>query len=399
MPIVFVHGVNTRKDADYDKAVSDRDALFKGVLLPAAGRPDTDVWNPYWGDDGAAFAFDLGCVPTGLENAVRLGPAGEASFTYLAAAVTASVPETPREDALVLTLARHNFVAALDVLYTAAARSADQEGESELGVFAAQIAQYALAHEAASPDWLTTLDNDDELIAQLQQHIGRPPGAGEPSVELGFGSTVWNWVSEGAEHVGREAGAFLGKPAWNAMRELVVPTVPRFLGDIFVYLKARGEETTPGPIVSTVISDLREAAKKSTASDPLIVIGHSLGGVIAYDILSGFASDVSVDLLCTVGSQVALFEEMKAYSSSDSTITAASGRKVDKPADISRWINVFDYNDILSYKLDPVFTVAPPNVNDWDYPTGNLLHAHGAYFGQPSFYRRLGVRIGEVLPP
>ncbi|MFD0123836.1 hypothetical protein [Streptomyces virginiae] len=396
MPVVFIHGVNTRKALGYDKAVAHRDALFRNVFLPAAHLVDTDVFNPYWGDNGAAFAFDLGCVPTKDEEVLELGPRGDATFASLAAAAAASVPETPQEGALVLTLARHNFVAALDVLYAAAVASADSGNELELAAFAASISQYALAHEQVDPGWLADVQDDGQLITHLRQEIRAPiePGAEASVIALGWDvSAAWNWVSEGVDHLRDEAGAFLGKPAWNAIRQLLIPTMPRFLGDIFVYLKARGDAVEPGPITATVIGELRKAAEQRTDSDPLIVVGHSLGGMIAYDVLSGFHTGLSVDLLCTVGSQVALFEEIKAFAGSDSAITAASGGVVSRPANVAHWINIFDYNDILSYKLQPVFA----GVADFNYATGDMLRAHGAYFGQPSFYRRLGDRTREAL--
>jgi pimeloyl-ACP methyl ester carboxylesterase len=135
-----------------------------------------------------------------------------------------------------------------------------------------------------------------------------------------------------------------------------------------------------------------EAANQRTASDPLVIIAHSMGGIIAYDILSNFAPNVTADVLCTVGSQVGLFEEMKLFVRSDNAVTQSSGRKVAKPANITNWINVFDYNDVLSYRLEPVFD----EVIDYLYPSGSLLHAHGAYFSEPTFYRRLADRVREA---
>lgn len=122
-----------------------------------------------------------------------------------------------------------------------------------------------------------------------------------------------------------------------------------------------------------------------------MIIAHSFGGEIVYDILTRFAPDLEVDALITVGSQVALFEEMKLYLASSETIpiNPPTG-KVPKPTNLKRWLNVFDTNDILSYRVEPVFT----GVQDYLYDTGySTLQAHGGYFLRPSFYTRLAARL------
>src|SRR2546423_7836462 len=86
MPIVFVHGVNNRRGPGYESAVAGRNALVRNVFLPAAGLADTGVTSPHWGDEGATFAFGLARVPTGRDQVVRLGQAGDAAAAPPAAA-------------------------------------------------------------------------------------------------------------------------------------------------------------------------------------------------------------------------------------------------------------------------------------------------------------------------
>ncbi|MET7694095.1 hypothetical protein ABZT06_40040 [Streptomyces sp. NPDC005483] len=391
MPIVFVHGVNNRKGPGYDQAVGTRDALFRDVFLPAAGLPDTVVVNPYWGDVGVRFAFNLDSVPTGREHCVTLGSAGqEGSFFLLAAAASAAAPEAPRPSAVLITLARRDLDSALDLVYLAAVHVAEGD-EAQSVALAAPLAQYALAHRGAPPSWLSQIVDDQQFILRLQEDLqaAEPEPAVHPVVRLGFIGEVWERVREGVDRLHDEAADFVGKAAWSAVRELLVPTVPRFLGDVFVYLEGRGSASDPGPIPDRMTEALQEGMRGRAADDPLIVVGHSLGGAIAYDMLSEFCTDVTADVLCTVGSQVGLLEEMKVLAVSDDD---ATGRKAAKPPNVERWINVFDYNDVLSYKLEPIFD----DVIDYSYPSRDLLRAHGAYFGQPSFFQRLGTRVQEV---
>jgi pimeloyl-ACP methyl ester carboxylesterase len=173
-------------------------------------------------------------------------------------------------------------------------------------------------------------------------------------------------------------------------------TVTRFAGDSYEYFVNRGTKDSPGKIVEIVLSALSGAADsiKKNPENPdnkLIVIAHSFGGEIVYDILTYYAPDLSVDWFITVGSQVGLFEEMKLYKVSSSGIPAdPRNGKVSKPRNVGRWLNVFDTNDVLSYRASPVFDGA----EDFLFETGySTFQAHGGYFMRPSFYLRLADRL------
>jgi hypothetical protein len=122
-------------------------------------------------------------------------------------------------------------------------------------------------------------------------------------------------------------------------------------------------------------------------------MGHSLGGVILFDLLSYFRPDIRVDLFVTVGSQVSHFEEMKLFKSSVPNVPSRSQSLARKPENISRWINVYDPVDIFSYACGRVFE----GVEDFSYDTQTYtVKAHGAYFEQDAFYRRLRQRIESL---
>ena len=56
-----------------------------------------------------------------------------------------------------------------------------------------------------------------------------------------------------------------------------------FLGDVFAYIDKRGDQSLPGLIVTRVIQTLESAIN---VGSPLVVVAHSLGGEIMYDVLS-----------------------------------------------------------------------------------------------------------------
>ena len=140
-----------------------------------------------------------------------------------------------------------------------------------------------------------------------------------------------------------------------------------------------------------MVFDAFDTARAAAPNEPLVVIGHSLGGVISMDVLSHYRTDVDVALFVTVGSQIAHFEEMKLFHASDPAIPPG---KAKTPDNIRRWINIFDEVDIFAYSVDRVFD----RVNvDAQYDTQTYtIKAHGTYFEQDRFYQRLRARIDNL---
>jgi len=79
---------------------------------------------------------------------------------------------------------------------------------------------------------------------------------------------------------------------------------------------------------------------------PDVVIGHSLGSVVAYEVLWE-NPDLPVDTLVTVGSPLALpgavFDHLQPAPSPDAR--SGLGRK---PPQVRRWINVADHSDLIA---------------------------------------------------
>jgi hypothetical protein len=246
-------------------------------------------------------------------------------------------------------------------------------------------ADYAANHP--EPQWVATA-TEGNFVDQLNFAAGA-------SEEESFGAGgVLDSLKEAASRLLHAVPDATSAVAARLLRMKLNATVTRFAGDAFVYLANRGTKETPGAIVATVLNALHEATKARTPDDDrLVVIAHSFGGEIMYDILTYFDSSLQVDYLVTVGSQVGLFEEMKLYVASRSDVppNPPEGR-VAMPPQVKRWLNVFDTNDVLSYRLEPVFSGA----SDYSYDTGfSALGAHGGYFSRPSFYRRLASRLAE----
>jgi hypothetical protein len=122
-----------------------------------------------------------------------------------------------------------------------------------------------------------------------------------------------------------------------------------------------------------------------------VAIGHSLGGVILYDMLAGRAPEldgVEVDLFVSVGSQPALFQEMSLFGA-----TVAAPGKAPRPDAVAHWWNVYDPVDLLSFRCEPVFE----DVEDFEFSSvAGLIDAHGSYFKRPRFHARLHERLHKI---
>jgi hypothetical protein len=384
MPIVFVHGVNNRDGEAYRENEAARDGFLREIVAPALGiTPEAlQIVSPYWGKYGVDFVWKLAVVPNPEDTFERFGADPESVARGRVAGLLA---ESGNSGDLLMD-AKKDFAASVDVLYASAMAGARSEREArELAKSYVRIAQYA--DRNPKPAWVEKATSGN-FVDQLNY-------AADASRDESFGADgILSSLKEALSRVANALPADASDVAGRLLRKKLNATVTRFAGDAFVYLNQRGTQDKPGPIVTEVLNGLHSARqRRAPGDDKLIVVAHSFGGEIIYDIVTYFDPDVSIDCLITVGSQVGLFEEMKLYVASRPNVPPDPPKgHVPRPAAVKRWLNVFDTNDILSYRLAPVVG----DVRDFFYDTGfSSLSAHGGYFMRPSFYTRLAARLQE----
>ena len=384
MPIVFVHGVNNRDGEAYRENEQARDGFLKEIVAPALGMAPNklQVLNPYWGQYGAQFAWGMAVLPNPSAEFESFGKDAEAEARGRVAGLLAD----SHGNGDIVAMAKRDFRSAIDLLYASAMAGTETEEEAR-NLAKSYERTIAYAEANPHPDWLADAEPDN--FADRLNHAARAS-----DVETFGAGGILDSLKEGVSRLFNAAPDATTEVAGRLLRKKLNATITRFAGDAFVYLRNRGTVDKPGPIVSTVLQDLRKANAISKAEDePLVVIAHSFGGEIMYDILTYFDPGIAIDCLITVGSQVGLFEEMKLYMMSSPTLppNPPAGRVV-RPASLKRWLNVFDTNDVLSYQLEPVVD----GVSDFHYDTGySSLGAHGGYFMRPSFYKRMAKRLAQ----
>jgi hypothetical protein len=436
VPVVFVHGVNVRRGSTpearrvFDQRVEFGKQQFREIAFKDRSA-DLHVFAPYWGDLGVSFARGLQAIPHGDIETLAVpdpenAPVEAITASYLDAelGLDADVTASP-----LLTLARRrNLSAAVNLLFAGASAAPleplvdeHQHEQPEAARLALAAEIYAEQHPA--PPWLEAVADDDAFIERMLKEIAPPVAPGSGLQTLAVGSSLANWLSNAAgavksaakKIVGVAAGAAVGglggvavgavagggKGATRAgfmlasryLRPTASTFIGNFFGDVFTYMDKRDD------IVARVVADidkaLAERDKPGSKDKELILVGHSFGGVILFDILTHFRADLECDLYVTVGSQVGLFAEMRRFANQKPLDDAfAAGQPAGRPANIARWLNVFDETDYVGFGVTDVFTGARDFAIKTDsYP----ILSHVAYFDTPTFHVRLRERVAEAF--
>ncbi|PHV05208.1 hypothetical protein CSQ96_21365 [Janthinobacterium sp. BJB412] len=396
MPFVFVHGVNTRKNADYDREETVRAAFLREIVAPAVGiEPLQPIFTPYWGGNGVHFWRNLQVIPSGSEVETFGTHSNELPPSLGIAANEGAIQPGDTLDAV----ARREPGVAIDLIFDQAILEARTSEEIAALAQAYRTAQTRL--QAGDKAWLA--ESNDINVLDLVFIAVRPPTATSGAETETFGSPrLWSMLKEGAKRLQLLSADQLSHAVVGLARRPLTHKIATFIGDAFQYLAERGDGKKPGHIAATVLASLCKASELAREKkEPLVVISHSFGGEIVYDILTHYANDtdLEIDVWVTVGSQVGLFEEMSLLWTSPGRVdpTAVPQEAITSPQRVKRWLNIVDTNDVLGFLVLPTFTAATAGtVNDFTYNTGYAVNgAHSGYFKWPSFYRRLAQRIGE----
>ncbi|MFD1139911.1 hypothetical protein ACFQ4C_02280 [Larkinella insperata] len=122
-------------------------------------------------------------------------------------------------------------------------------------------------------------------------------------------------------------------------------TIDRFTRDVYVYLTNKAVRRAIDAIV----------AKAFVADEPYVVIGHSLGSIVGYNVLSSLSSTRKILLYLTVGSPLAIKAIKRQLDSPLAT-----------PLSVKSWYNALDDRDVVAlYPLDESnFPVTPTIINN-----------------------------------
>lgn len=400
MPVVYIHGVNTRSP-EQGKAL---EKAFKRWLGPKLDG-EFSYFPIYWGDIvEKQFRWNLGSRP---RTALRYAGAGDWSRQLAGARdATPALMAMPApkivDDSIVIGASSG---AVMD-RRRLANLPPEQRGDVATDLYMLSRVADGMAEDETPAGLAVAAD----LVADQWSDIVKP-GRGDEANAKAIVLAVAQKLEEDNRLLAA-GGWDLGARAKEALSRLVTLPgdalatfaaetrplangfVANFLGDVLTYLHTRGDAQTPGAIPERVLTGLRAAqAEKERTGQPLIVLTHSMGGQLMLDALNYYVEadpalkDLQVDHWFTCGSQCSFFAELGLFQDQPDT---KAPEKLNRPARVSKWTNFYDLNDFVGFVMEPVFS----GVTDIEYDTGcGLIGAHTAYLTRPSFFRLLADRL------
>lgn len=371
--LVFVHGVATRDSPEYRASVENRDKLFRELLF--TGR-DLEINSPTWGQfvpqvPHHVFETDKGVGTYSLNVGSTAGLGGG----LMGGGATAG----SSSDTSIGAIGKQDPVAALDAICS---EIADRAAGEKRGLNTEELQAFRKASELIASDTAATAFAGDASPKTIADQLA----AGAPA-SFGIGSRIGDAVSAVTDRV-RNAASTLG---FGAIRGNLSPSIGLFLGDVFVYLRESNRREQIRLEVRKAVEKASTAAKNGKG--PLVVVGHSMGGVILVDLLTNPGSadlpeDLEVDALLTVGSQPGFFAALDLLAHN---LPDGSARR--RPDCVKIWLNVFDPVDPLAFRTDEIFQDATDL--SFNSVTG-ITEAHTKYFQRPQFYARTRKRLQDA---
>lgn len=173
-----------------------------------------------------------------------------------------------------------------------------------------------------------------ELAAKAAVLPSAEPAAPVRAVVAGEELEIAAWLPDSVK------GAIIHKAAMEAYH---------YLFDV-EFVRADGERFKVRQVLRQRLLDQLQALRQE--ADRLVVVAHSMGTMIAYDVLRRCPGCPPVDTLITLGSPLGITEVQE-------KLVAEGAKGVDFPAaTLRRWVNVYD-------PLDPVCGLDPRFANDY----------------------------------
>lgn len=342
-PILVVHGIANHDKRAFEVSVAKLQDSIKSDL------PDVSLIPVFWGDLGGASVDIADCLPRFQDGRWTTRAEG------LLAIKEARWSEEVRSELMLTNEQRARIIAeaAVQSMHSPAVRS-------ELDVAS------TICEALDSSVYLQQTD-DTELLNLVGSTLAEAitdefpsPDAGTFEVRGEATVETRGWIADRIKGVVSGLDKVVGRLVEDRLgvvnqrlRESLMNGVAATLGDVIAYDGHKGD-------IQRRLWDAigRAAPGYGTATRPIGVIAHSLGGVISYDVAVAPASEpaLHIDSFVTFGTQPAFFEVVSPRRPQLATYRA--GHPITLPATIRRWFNLWDVVDLLAFTAGTVFRLS-----------------------------------------
>jgi hypothetical protein len=378
MPTILIHGIGHHDLTQFRTFfLHVRDRLRASVArCQAHSLPETAFFPVYWGDWGPQAWYRGISLPPGIAPS----PAAQPDELHLAGGVQAKSLDSS---------AHATFDPGLDALQVVLSTPGPlQEVLDDLGISAAELTHAVM--QTKGPQRRSRAVVTRLLVRARLRHDRTPQKIIERLESRATLQALLALILDQPQALPKGLPAVVAYPFWATVTALarhlrgsIMEVATNFVGDVMLYL-ARGAEVRQS-VHSTVLQ-----ASMLRPNEPLVLIGHSLGGVIAYEYSTDpiFSDRPPIDLLVTVGSQVGLFAEYGLLQVVGPPLEGGktSAQQADRRGGLQGpWLNFYDPDDFLSFPIGRVFREAADG--DRICPAGQPFPAsHGAYWNNEELY-------------
>lgn len=149
-------------------------------------------------------------------------------------------------------------------------------------------------------------------------------------------------------------------------------TLELFTRDVFLYTRRSFVRETIDKIVAETLTE-----------EPTVVVGHSLGSVVAYSVLRYDKRNLNVPLYVTVGSPLGIRAIRNQF------------KPIERP-NVNSWFNAFDERDVVAlYSLDENNFPITPVVENYKGVKNHTINRHGivGYLDDATIVKRILVKL------
>jgi hypothetical protein len=210
-------------------------------------------------------------------------------------------------------------------------------------------------------------DTDDEFLvfqAEVAEAVRQWAGVTDAQVDLEYGNNPkakgplnWEWVQAILRALDKHDGG------------MSQAALESFTRDVFLYATKAGVRDEIDEIVGSSISEM-----------PTIVVGHSLGSVVAYNVLRSDRRSLRIPLFITVGCPLGVRAIRDQF------------RPLRFPAPVNVWYNAFDPRDVVAlFPLDKANFPVVPEIENYSLVKNGTDNRHGiaGYLDDPIVAKRL----------